>query len=296
MKVAYTSDIHSDITMNNRLLIPHLVNRIKEIRPDVFVIAGDVSNYLDNLDSTLKQFNELECLKVMIPGNHDVWIESNNSVRKGKDSVYKYRQAIPQICKSNGFLYPIDEPYIINDTAIVGNIGWYDFSFTDSRLALKYSFMDYARGTFDEGEWNDSKYAVWLKEPNSSNWKERQKRFRNNEIFEMLFDELKAVVQQIPESVEKLLIVLHTAPFKDCILSKDIPCPFDAYEGSGRIGEFISSVSKGSNVSVICGHRHKKLFLEIENVKLYRSPVGYLDKSQTDYERIAKEVIGEFNI
>jgi Icc-related predicted phosphoesterase len=40
MKIAYTSDI----TMNNRLLIPHLVNRIKEIGPDVFVIAGDVCN------------------------------------------------------------------------------------------------------------------------------------------------------------------------------------------------------------------------------------------------------------
>ncbi len=138
--------------------------------------------------------------------------------------------------------------------------------------------------------------AVWLKVPNSTNWKERLKKFGNNDVFELLFNELKAVVQQIPESVEKLLIVLHTAPFKDCILPKDVPCPFDAYEGSMRIGEFINNVSKGRNVSVICGHRHKKLFLDIANVKLYRSPVGYLDKSQTDYERIAKEVIGEFNI
>lgn len=296
MKVAYTSDIHVDITINNRLLIPHLVNRIKEIRPDVFVIAGDVSNSLDNLDSTLRQFNELECLKVMIPGNHDVWIESNNSIRKGKDSFYKYRQAIPQVCRDNGFLYPINEPRIINNIAIVGNLGWYDYSLADSRLVDKYNFFDYVRGTFIEGEWNDSKYAVWLKTPNSPNWKERLKSFGNNEVFELLFNELKAVVQQIPESVEKLLIVLHTAPFKDCILPKDVPCPFDAYEGSVRIGEFINSVSKGRNVSVICGHRHKKLFHEIENVKLYRSPVGYLDKSQTDYERIAKEVIGEFEM
>ncbi|MFZ5987382.1 MAG: FMN-binding protein [Bacillota bacterium] len=100
MKVAYTSDIHADITTNNRLLVPYLVNRVKEITPDVFVIAGDISNSLDSLDSTLKQFNQLQCLKVMIPGNHDVWVESNNSVRKGKDSFYKYRQAIPRACKS----------------------------------------------------------------------------------------------------------------------------------------------------------------------------------------------------
>ena len=78
MKVAYTSDIHADITINNKLLIPYLVKRVKEISPDVFVIAGDISNSLDNLDYTLRQFDELICLRVMIPGNHDVWVESNN--------------------------------------------------------------------------------------------------------------------------------------------------------------------------------------------------------------------------
>lgn len=49
-------------------------------------------------------------------------------------------------------------------------------------------------------------------------------------------------------------------------------------------------------VSIICGHRHKKLFLDMGNIKLYRSPVGYLVKSQIDYERIVKEVIGEFQL
>jgi hypothetical protein len=124
-------------------------------------------------------------------------------------------------------------------------------------VIVKNKRSHYARGTFDEGEWNDSKYAVWLKTPNSHNWKKRLTKFGNNKVFELLFNELKAVVQQIPESVEKLLIVLHTAPFKECILLKAVPCPFDAYEGSVRIGEFINNVSKGRNVSAICGHRHK---------------------------------------
>ncbi|OPZ94000.1 MAG: hypothetical protein BWY74_00917 [Firmicutes bacterium ADurb.Bin419] len=81
-----------------------------------------------------------------------------------------------------------------------------------------------------------------------------------------------------------------------CINQKDEPSPFDAYEGSSQIGEFIKTISKDREISVICGHRHKKLFLDMGNIKLYRSPVGYLDKSQTDYERIAGEVIGEFEM
>lgn len=296
MKVAYTSDIHADVTLNNTRLIPYLIKRIEEINPDVFVIAGDISNSLESLDNTLRLFSELSCLKVMVPGNHDVWVESNNSVRKGKDSFYKYRQAIPQVCQKNGFSYPIADPVIIDKTAIIGNIGWYDYTLADIRLGSLYNFTDYVKGTFEEGTWNDTKYAVWLKAPNSSYWKDRLKALTNNMVFEMLFGELKNLVQNIPDNIEKLLIVLHTAPFRECIIPKDEASPFDAYEGSTKIGEFIKSISKNMEVSIICGHRHKKLFLDMGNIKLYRSPVGYLDKSQTDYERIAKEVIGEFQI
>ncbi len=296
MKVAYTSDVHADITINNGRLIPYLVKRVQDIRPDVFVIAGDISNTLYSMDITLKLFNELSCLKVMVPGNHDVWIESNNSLRKGKDSFYKYRQAIPQVCSQNEFLYPITEPCIIDNTAIVGNIGWYDYTLADARLASIYNFKDYVRGTFAEGIWNDTKYAVWLKYPDSPSWKERLKTFSNSSLFEVLLDELKNSVQKIPDDIKKVLFVLHTAPFKECIIPKGEPSPFDAYEGSSQIGEFIKTISKEREVSIICGHRHKQLFLDMGNIKLYRSPVGYLDKSQTDYERIAEEVIGYFEM
>ncbi len=296
MKVAYTSDVHADITLNNGRIIPYLVKRVQEIKPDVFVIAGDISNTLSSMDGTLKLFNELSCLKVMVPGNHDVWIESNNSLKKGKDSFYKYRHAIPKVCSQNGFLYPISEPFIIDNTAIVGNIGWYDYTLADSRLTSTYNFMDYVRGTFEEGSWNDTKYAVWLKNPDSTSWRERLKTFSNNSVFVMLLEELKNSVQKIPDNIRKVLIVLHTAPFKECIIPKGEPSPFDAYEGSAQIGGFIKSISEDREISIICGHRHKKLFLDMGNIKLYRSPVGYLDKSQKDYENIAREVIGDFEM
>ncbi|GEM_PF-456774 len=296
MRVAYTSDVHADITLNNGRIIPYLVNRVNEIKPDIFVIAGDISNTLKSMDGTLKLFSELSCLKVMVPGNHDVWIESNNSLRKGKDSFYKYRHAIPQACSQNGFLYPITETYVIDNIAIIGNIGWYDFTLADSKLSSTYNIMDYVRGTFKEGIWNDTKYAIWLKNSDSPNWKERLKTFSNNSLFELLFNEFKNTVQKIPDDIRKILIVMHTAPFKECIIPKDEPSPFDAYEGSSQIGEFIETISKDREISVICGHRHQKLFLDMGNIKLYRSPVGYLDKSQTDYERIAREVIGVFEM
>lgn len=82
----------------------------------------------------------------------------------------------------------------------------------------------------------------------------------------------------------------------DAFGEKDEPSPFDAYEGSAQIGEFIKTISEDREISIICGHRHKKLFLDMGNIKLYRSPVGYLDKSQKDYESIAREVIDDFEM
>lgn len=32
MKIAYTSDIHSDITLNNNCLVPYLARRISQIK------------------------------------------------------------------------------------------------------------------------------------------------------------------------------------------------------------------------------------------------------------------------
>lgn len=83
---------------------------------------------------------------------------------------------------------------------------------------------------------------------------------------------------------------------KECIIPEDEPSPFDAYEGSTRIGELLNEIAKARKVYVVCGHRHRKMFLDKGNVLLYRSPVGYLDSSQTDYEKIAENVIGEFEI
>ncbi len=120
---------------------------------------------------------------------------------------------------------------------------------------------------------------------------------RNDEVFATFFGELRAAVGQIPPGVEKLLLVLHTAPFRECISPRPEPSPFDAYEGSTAIGEFIERVAAGGRqIWVICGHRHKSLFLERGNIRLYRSPVGYLESSDADYEGIARSAVGEFEM
>lgn len=64
MKVAYISDLHADFCRQNRMLLPHLVDVVCELNPDLFVIAGDVASTLDSVGSTLAAFKPLMCARV----------------------------------------------------------------------------------------------------------------------------------------------------------------------------------------------------------------------------------------
>jgi len=296
LKVAYTSDLHVDITTNNQTLCRYIFEYVKRLQPDVFVMAGDLANSLTSLADTLKLFSELPCLKVMVPGNHDLWIESNHAVKKGRDSFYKYYQAIPKLCVEYDFVYPIRQPYYIKDVVIVGTVGWYDYTLRDPRLDYKYHLKDYEVGKFDEGIWNDTRYAVWLRNPKASDWRARQQRFSNLEVFEIFFAEFKRQLILIPDTSNKVLAIMHTAPFQACLVVKESASPFDAYEGSSRLGELLSSLAEEKQVVIVCGHRHQKLEKIIGKLKLYRSPVGYLKRIESNYEVIAEAVVGQFEL
>jgi predicted phosphohydrolase len=211
VKVAYTSDLHIDNSKANRLLLPYLVRRVAELDPDVFVLAGDVANALAAVDDALAASDSRNCLKIMVPGNHDIWTESNRQVRTGRDSFYKYRDAIPEVCRRHDFVCPVTMPLLIGDVAIVGNIGWYDYSLQDARLASIYSKLDYERGIFGNALWNDCRYAVWLANPTSADWRKRRIALSNDVVFARHLADLKEAGRQIPAGVRKVLLAIHTA-------------------------------------------------------------------------------------
>ena len=123
MRIAFTSDIHADLTQQNRLLVPHLVRVVESLAPDVFAIAGDVANTAAGLESTLTAFSALSCQKLLVPGNHDVWVESRRSVRKGRDSRHKHDTALPMICGNTSFTFLPGRPVVLGDVALVGSLG-----------------------------------------------------------------------------------------------------------------------------------------------------------------------------
>jgi len=79
------------------------------------------------------------------------------------------------------------------------------------------------------------------------------------------------------ERKNEIVFIIHTVPFPDCIIPSEKLSPFDAYEGSIKIGEIIKTIADKKDIRIICGHHHGKLFLQKDNIKIYCSPFGRLE-------------------
>ena len=96
MKIAFISDLHVDSLPEPSHIVYAIRNRLLAIGPDVFIIAGDVAAHSQLFENTLRAFSELPCEKLLVPGNHDIWVETT-SLQKGIHSGIKYTEIIPQI-------------------------------------------------------------------------------------------------------------------------------------------------------------------------------------------------------
>lgn len=291
MRIAFTSDLHVDITAQNQMLLPHLVEEFRRLEPDVIVLAGDVANDLAGWEGALKHFGVINVPKLIIPGNHDVWLESKKALKKGKDSAWKYRIALPQCAERCGFHYLPEQPLVVGDIGFAGSLGWYDYTLRDKRLDTTLSKADYEQAEFPEGSWNDVRQAAWLRDPQAADWRRRRLRVSDIEVCEKMRNELDRDLQRIASQASKLVVVVHTAPIESALERRSVPDPFDAYEGSIEIGLLLKELASRRDLVVICGHRHRPLDVEEGDIRVVRSPIGYLDGTSTDYPRLARERI-----
>ena len=282
MRVAFTSDLHVDVTGRNGAILPYIVDRVVALDPDALVIAGDAANSLYRLDAALSAFDAVGCRRFFVPGNHDLWAESHRAVRKGKDSSFKHDEAVPAVCKKRGFEFLPGAPTILDGLGLVGSLGWYDFSFRSCVFDDVYSLADYERGELNDaryrtGVWNDCRDIVWLADRNADDWKRRSVRLDPVAVFEEIFRRFVSDLRETQPRAERLLVVLHTNPFLECLRHRDPPDPFDAYEGAIRLGDELVRVAASTPTVCFCGHRHTALDTVVRGVRVVRSPVGYLD-------------------
>lgn len=248
MKIGFASDWHIDV--NKQYKEFDIIDKIKEYlikqKVDILCYAGDVTG---DMKKTIKILNDIQndtnVIIKAVPGNHDIWTSY-----KGRTSWDNYNKFAEQDFSL------IEKPYFINDDwVIIGDMGWYDYSFGPKHFTEKqFDTMCY-QGSM----WSDLEYCNWGKD-------------KNKDVTNKMNLKLEKQLEEYKN--KNIIVVTHVVPFEECIMKKDNDAWnfFGAYIGNKTLGELLKKYSvKISHF----GHTHCRYNLEIDNIQVICNPLGY---------------------
>ena len=287
MRIAFTSDLHTDHHAANRLVWQTMVALLQDLAPDVFICCGDVSAEEKQFGMTVMALEQVACPKLLVPGNHDVWVQNAAWVRRGITSEQKYYRLLPALCRAAG-VHPLWlEPYVLGDVAFCGSLGWYDYSLRNVALDAFITGADYRRKTFQGRVWNDERFVHW---PPPDETTATRPRLSDEALTAHMVQALAQQLQEVQPRVRRIVGVTHMLPFRSMVQYRQEPRAdyFGAFMGSVRLGEVLQSCPAVE--LVLAGHTHRQCTVQVGRITAMTSPVGYASQWQgSTPEDVARE-------
>lgn len=276
MRLLATADLHFNHP-RSRESAEHLIDRMNAAGGDVLLVIGDAAvGDGDSLEQCLSRFR-FAGPKLFVPGNHELWT-------LGPDSYRLFKEELPRRVRDLGWHWLQEEPYVEGDLAVVGSVGWYDYSFAPASLGIPRRFYEHkispgVAERFEEyaplltpaedvapaarelvARWNDGRFV---------------KLHRTDEAF---LDELLELLRSQLEGVRAaraVVVGVHHVPFRELL-----PPPHGgqwdfakAYLGSGRIGNLLSEFPNVRHV--VCGHSHHPAAARVGKIEAVNVGCGY---------------------
>ena len=282
MRLLATADLHYNHP-RSRGPADELIDRINEEPFDVLLLIGDTAVADgDALEQCLGRFT-FAGPKLFVAGNHELWTH-------GPDSYRVFRQDLPRRVRDVGWQWLQTDPFRAGDVAIVGSLGWYDYSFAQASLGIPRRFYkakvspgvaerlgEYApllEKSDDVGplarevvaRWNDGKFV---------------KLHRSDDAF---VDEMLAELREQLEACREarsVVAAVHVLPFAD-LLPPPRNAQWDfvkAYLGSARVGDLLLEFPSVRHV--LCGHSHFPAEATVGHVRAVNIGSGYGWKTWT---------------
>jgi 3',5'-cyclic AMP phosphodiesterase CpdA len=246
-KLALTADLHFGTRHAAGFhATRELIAELHEERPDLLILAGDIGAG-DEFEHCLSLFDDLPCQKALVPGNHDIWVRSDDE--RG-DSLKVYREVLPRIAAAHNFHYLDVGPLILPDVglAVVGSINWYDYSWAAERPAGLAPDWDYRVRTkrFARGRHNDSHFVRWSLD-DAGFTKQTVASFASH---------LERALKWVPSAV----VVTHHPPLRGLNYPKQEPIGLDgwlweAFSGNAAMESLLRANAERVPFA-FCGHTH----------------------------------------
>ena len=278
MRLLLTADLHYNHA-RSRPLADALIDDMNRAGGDVLVVIGDTATHEgDALEQCLSRFN-FKGPKLIVAGNHELWTH-------GDDSYALFTDELPRRCRALGWQWLETEPFVSagDDLAIVGTVGWYDYSFAQANLEIPLRFyehkispgaaaylesfahlIDHAdavspRAMQIVARWNDGRYVKL----------HRGDREFLAELIDRLDRQLAAVAH-----VKNIVAVTHHIPFAE-LLPPPRAAQWDfakAYLGADLLGR---TLLKRPNLRhAFCGHSHFPAAARVEHIAAVNIGSGY---------------------
>lgn len=279
MRLIVTSDLHYNHA-KSRPLAEAVIQKINRAEADALVFVGDTAAFDGDALERCLSLVEFKGARLFVAGNHELWTHSD-------DSHQMYRELLPARVRACGWHWLESDPWVSNDVALVGSMGWYDYSMAQPELQIPERFYEAKvspgaaerLGDFQKlfeprddipesamkvvARWNDGRFV---------------KLHRSDRAFlEELLDQLRAQLDAL-SGVRRLVALIHHLPFADLLPpSKSAQWDFaKAYLGSVRIGELLLRYPNLSDV--YCGHSHFAAEATVGHIHAQNIGCGYRQK------------------
>jgi predicted phosphodiesterase len=276
MRLLVTADLHYNHA-HSRPLAEEVIDRMNAAGGDVLLVVGDTAAADgEALERCLERF-KFAGPKLFVAGNHELWTAR-------ADSALLFCEELPARIRALGWHWLETDPFVAGDVAIVGTVGWYDYSFAVASLGIPQRFYSQkispgAAERFTEyadlfnpsddispaareivARWNDGRYV---------------KLGMSDEAF------LSGRLQQLESNLHRvatarqIIAATHHLPFASlCPSSHRALWDFTrAYLGSGKIGQLLL---RYPNIhTVYCGHSHLPVEAKIGALHAINIGSGY---------------------
>ena len=279
MRLLITSDLHYNHA-RSKALAQDLIKQMNDAGGDALLVIGDTAA-ADGaaLEECLSLF-KFNGPKLIVAGNHELWTHR-------EDSHAILREELPRRVNALGWRWLEDEAFVAGDFAVVGSVGWYDYSFAQPELGIPRRF--YAAKVSPGAAERDPDLAHLFESRAdlSSSALEVVARWNDGRFVKLqrtddafvgeLIDRLKSQLDSL-SSAKQIVAAVHHLPFAE-LLPPPHSAQWDfakAYLGSSKIGELLLQYPQISHV--YCGHSHFPAEAQVGHIKAINVGSGYRAK------------------
>ncbi|MGI5819416.1 MAG: metallophosphoesterase [Armatimonadota bacterium] len=288
MRLVAVADLHYDDDRHPR--VDAIARAVRGAEADVLVLAGDcAAEGPERIGDVLDLFGGFDGTRLMVPGNHDLWSDEPPFA-----TAQIYEDAVPEIARQHGFHCLDRGPTIVDGTAFVGSMGWYDYEMRQREApvaGLTVTPIGVSRG--DQGKMSfsgvpgarETDWEALRPEDYEANGLIWQRGTRRPEVAvwndalhidwgrpapavaAWMADRLRSQIAEVRGRCKRVVGVTHFVPFPE-LAEYHLRSPrrawAKAFLGSPLLGEAL--LEADDLALVIYGHRHRQEVREIRGV------------------------------